>query len=100
MTISISQVLLLAMGLATSALSTEVRHQAANERDVAVRNCVAFYRVASGDDCIHIQQAHPDTFTMEELYQWNPMINKDCTNLQVGYPICIRKLRKDCPTGA
>ena len=61
---------------------------------------VAFYRVASGDDCIHIQQSHPDTFTMEELYQWNPMINKDCTNLQVGYPICIRKLRKDCPSGA
>jgi hypothetical protein len=39
MTISISQALLLAMGLATSALSTEVSHQAANERDVAVRNC-------------------------------------------------------------
>lgn len=61
---------------------------------------VAFYRVASGDDCIYIQQAHPDTFTMKELYQWNPIINKDCTNLQVGDTICIRKLMKDCPTGA
>jgi hypothetical protein len=40
MTVSISQALLLAIGLASSALSTAVNPEAANaQRDVAVLNC-------------------------------------------------------------
>ncbi|KAF3388652.1 hypothetical protein F1880_003400 [Penicillium rolfsii] len=98
---SLSQALLLALGLATSALSATVNSQVANaQMDVPVRNCVAFYRVASGDNCLTIKDAHPGTFTMEELYMWNPSINTYCTNLQVGDSICIRKLSNDCPTGA
>ncbi|CEJ60715.1 hypothetical protein PEBR_36613 [Penicillium brasilianum] len=99
MSLSISKAILLAIGLAASGLATDVKESNV-ERDASVRNCVAFYRVAAGNDCFEIRDAHPDTFTMEELMEWNPRINRSCTNLLPGQTICIRKLRKDCPSGA
>lgn len=48
MTVSISQALLLAIGLVTSALSTAVNPQAANtQSDIAVRNCEWYSKIES-----------------------------------------------------
>ncbi|OJJ66409.1 hypothetical protein ASPBRDRAFT_666024 [Aspergillus brasiliensis CBS 101740] len=50
-------------------------------------NCDAYYTVASGDSCAAIESRYDLTFA--QLYQWNPAIGSDCTNLWVGYAVCV-----------
>ncbi|GKZ21588.1 hypothetical protein AbraCBS73388_007489 [Aspergillus brasiliensis] len=50
-------------------------------------NCDAYYTVASGDSCPAIESRYDLTFA--QLYQWNPAIGSDCTNLWVGYAVCV-----------
>lgn len=50
-------------------------------------NCNKYYTVQSGDSCAKIESQFAITF--QQLYQWNPAIGSDCTNLWVGYAICV-----------
>ncbi|XDG02515.1 hypothetical protein ABKA04_002130 [Annulohypoxylon sp. FPYF3050] len=50
-------------------------------------NCNKYYTVQSGDSCDKIESQFDITF--QQLYQWNPAIEADCTNLWLGYAICV-----------
>ncbi|KAK3369408.1 hypothetical protein B0T24DRAFT_707942 [Lasiosphaeria ovina] len=50
-------------------------------------NCNEYYVVQSGDGCPKIQSQFGITF--QQLYQWNPAIGSDCTNLWLGYAVCV-----------
>ncbi|KAB5578705.1 hypothetical protein GE09DRAFT_1090733 [Coniochaeta sp. 2T2.1] len=50
-------------------------------------NCNKYYVVQSGDGCPKIQSQFGITF--QQLYQWNPAIGSDCTNLWLGYAVCV-----------
>ncbi|KAK4107828.1 carbohydrate-binding module family 50 protein [Canariomyces notabilis] len=53
-----------------------------------VNNCKTFYLVKSGDSCWSIYTAAGITF--DQLRSWNTQIDEGCTNLWLGYYICIR----------
>ncbi|KAI1114379.1 hypothetical protein F5Y14DRAFT_175542 [Nemania sp. NC0429] len=50
-------------------------------------NCNKYYTVQSGDGCDKIEAQFG--ITLQQLYQWNPAIGADCTNLWLGYAICV-----------
>ncbi|KAL4924284.1 LysM peptidoglycan-binding domain-containing protein [Aspergillus undulatus] len=52
-----------------------------------VTNCEWFYPIYAGDTCAEICLVAGITF--EELQAMNPHINDACTNLWVGYRVCI-----------
>jgi hypothetical protein len=52
-----------------------------------VSNCNKWYLVQSGDSCYTIEQA--TGVTLADLLAWNTDVNSACTNLYLGYYICI-----------
>lgn len=52
-----------------------------------VTNCKAFYEVTSGDTCYSIARAHGISF--DQLRAWNTALDSGCTNLWLGYYICV-----------
>ncbi|KAK7915205.1 hypothetical protein PG985_012908, partial [Apiospora marii] len=60
---------------------------AAPTQSGAAPNCNKYYTVQSGDGCEKIESQFG--ITLKELYQWNPAIGSDCTNLWLGYAICV-----------
>lgn len=50
-------------------------------------DCDKYYTVASGDSCSKIETQY--NVTLAELYTWNPSIGSTCTNLWVGYAVCV-----------
>ncbi|KAI0907579.1 hypothetical protein F4823DRAFT_602322 [Ustulina deusta] len=53
----------------------------------AAANCNKYYTVQSGDGCDKIERQFNITF--QQLYQWNPAIGWNCTNLWLDYAICV-----------
>ncbi|KAH9480415.1 LysM domain-containing protein [Psilocybe cubensis] len=49
--------------------------------------CTTYYTVVSGDSCSAIESNYDITFT--QLITWNPEINSQCTNIQVGLAYCV-----------
>ncbi|KAJ5485259.1 hypothetical protein N7539_005247 [Penicillium diatomitis] len=87
--------------LASSAFSSSIVQNAPSKPKAIARpkGCLVRYRVTLGDDCVHIRDSHPDSFTLDQLFQWNPDINDSCTNLQPGDVLCIQRLKlQECPT--
>ncbi|KAL8996011.1 MAG: hypothetical protein Q9169_004392, partial [Polycauliona sp. 2 TL-2023] len=52
-----------------------------------VSNCNKYYKVVGGDSCYTIQQAQK--ITAANFQKWNPGIKTDCSNLFVGYYVCM-----------
>ncbi|KAK2760453.1 LysM domain-containing protein [Colletotrichum kahawae] len=51
-------------------------------------NCNAFYKVSSGDQCGTIAAKHG--ISTAQFRSWNREVNADCTNLWLGYYVCVR----------
>lgn len=49
--------------------------------------CKTYYQIKSGDSCWTIQQAKG--VTLAQLRSWTTEINAGCTNLWLGYYICV-----------
>ena len=50
-------------------------------------NCKRYYFVQSGDTCEVVQRAQG--VTLAQIRAWNTMVNEECTNLWLGYYICV-----------
>ncbi|RPA73864.1 hypothetical protein BJ508DRAFT_333633 [Ascobolus immersus RN42] len=50
-------------------------------------NCNKYYQIKSGDTCEKIQTSQK--VTAANLGKWNPFIDSKCTNIWVGYWICV-----------
>ncbi|KAL5360967.1 hypothetical protein BJX96DRAFT_175789 [Aspergillus floccosus] len=50
-------------------------------------NCDGFYKISSGDLCDTIAQRHG--ITVAQLRSWNSEIDAGCSNLWLGYYICV-----------
>ncbi|KAF3924364.1 hypothetical protein AA313_de0202029 [Arthrobotrys entomopaga] len=52
-----------------------------------VENCNKWHTVSTGDGCWSI---YTDAgLTADEFYAWNPEVGTDCSNLWLGYSVCI-----------
>ncbi|KAK8074533.1 hypothetical protein PG997_009196 [Apiospora hydei] len=60
---------------------------AAPTQSGAAPNFNKYYTMQSGDGCEKIESQFG--ITLPQLYQWNPAIGPDCTNLWLGYAICV-----------
>ncbi|CAK7231095.1 hypothetical protein SBRCBS47491_007814 [Sporothrix bragantina] len=52
-------------------------------------SCNSYYKVAKGDTCQKIVDAHKSTLTLANFYKWNPAIGTDCGSLFLDYYVCI-----------
>jgi hypothetical protein len=52
-----------------------------------VGDCDKYYLVKSGDSCYTLETAQK--VTLAQLLAWNKEVNSECTNLWLGYYICI-----------
>ncbi|KAL1895469.1 Chitinase 2 [Sporothrix stenoceras] len=49
--------------------------------------CTRYYTVQSGDSCYKIDTTFGISLT--QFQQWNPTVNTDCTNLNIGQKVCV-----------
>ncbi|KAF2817301.1 uncharacterized protein BDZ99DRAFT_565066 [Mytilinidion resinicola] len=54
-----------------------------------ISTCNNFYKVAKGDTCISIVASFGYKFTVEAFEAWNPSVGADCTNMWLGYWVCV-----------
>jgi hypothetical protein len=59
----------------------------------SIADCGRYYSVVSGDTCNQICLVYGITF--DQLQDFNPYLNNDCTNLWLGYSVCIAKVSPD-----
>lgn len=52
-----------------------------------VSNCNKYYSLKSGDGCYAIEQSQG--VSSQNFFQWNTGIKSDCSNLFLGYYVCI-----------
>ncbi|KAI8244851.1 LysM domain-containing protein [Colletotrichum sp. SAR 10_96] len=52
-----------------------------------VGGCYIFYKVASGDGCWAIADAHG--IALDDFYSWNTAVKTDCTGLQADVYVCV-----------
>lgn len=52
-----------------------------------ISNCDDCYKVVEGDSCQAILDAN--NITVAELLAWNPDLNSECSNLEIGYNYCV-----------
>jgi LysM repeat protein len=52
-----------------------------------ISTCDKYYQVASGDGCASIETA--EGITAAEFALWNPYVDATCSNLWLGYYICV-----------
>ncbi|KAH7925017.1 hypothetical protein BV22DRAFT_1129366 [Leucogyrophana mollusca] len=50
-------------------------------------DCTAYYTVVSGDTCDLVEAKNG--ITAAQFLAWNPEINADCTNLELGEAYCV-----------
>ncbi|KAH8703904.1 putative LysM domain protein [Talaromyces proteolyticus] len=71
----------------TSATKTTTSSPHEPTQSGLVSNCNNFYLVSSGDSCAAIESKFG--ISAQEFDSWNPSINSDCTNLFLGYYVCV-----------
>lgn len=62
----------------------------------SIANCGLYYNVVSGDTCNQIALVYGITFA--DLQAWNPYLNDGCTNLWLGYAICVAEMTEPAIT--
>ncbi|KAK4131296.1 carbohydrate-binding module family 50 protein [Trichocladium antarcticum] len=53
----------------------------------AAARCRKFVSIEKGATCISI--CNENKITLDKIRAWNPLINEDCTNLWIGYRVCV-----------
>ncbi|KAF3392823.1 LysM domain-containing protein [Penicillium rolfsii] len=79
----------------TTAISTKTTTSSATESSASalptqpglVANCDKFHEVASGDQCDTIEARYG--ITHNQFSSWNPYIDSGCSNLWLGYYVCV-----------
>ncbi|OJJ46524.1 hypothetical protein ASPZODRAFT_52789, partial [Penicilliopsis zonata CBS 506.65] len=59
-------------------------------------DCTKYHRVVQGDTCDGIDRQHG--ITLAEITHWNPLVGPDCTNLWLGYYVCVDAPDKPIPS--
>ncbi|KZV65858.1 carbohydrate-binding module family 50 protein [Peniophora sp. CONT] len=49
--------------------------------------CTTYYTIQSGDGCASIESTY--SITLSEFITWNPEVNAQCTNIQLGLAYCV-----------
>jgi LysM repeat protein len=62
----------------------------------SIANCGLYYNVVAGDTCNQIALVYGITFA--DLQAWNPYLNDGCTNLWLGYAICVAEMTEPAIT--
>jgi len=52
-----------------------------------VSNCDLFYFVKSGESCASVLSKN--SITVDQLFAWNPSVNKDCSGLWADVNVCV-----------
>ncbi|KJR79806.1 uncharacterized protein SPSK_00017 [Sporothrix schenckii 1099-18] len=52
-----------------------------------ISTCKTFHKVVSGDTCVAIEKSAG--ITAAQFAKWNTGVNAECTNIDVGYYVCI-----------
>jgi len=52
-----------------------------------ISTCKTFYLIKSGDTCGKIDAQFG--LSLATFRKWNTMVNADCTNLFLGYYVCV-----------
>ncbi|KAJ3467006.1 hypothetical protein MRS44_004570 [Fusarium solani] len=55
--------------------------------DCMIGGCKRFYLVQEGDYCTKISRGAG--ISIEDFYEWNPSVSRDCSDLYLGYWYCI-----------
>ncbi|KAK9893546.1 hypothetical protein P389DRAFT_191528 [Cystobasidium minutum MCA 4210] len=54
------------------------------------QGCTRYHTVVAGEVCLGLLDWSKDlNLTLEQLYQYNPAIDSECLNLQIGWGVCI-----------
>lgn len=53
----------------------------------AVENCKKWHTVISGDGCWDISNQY--SVSLDDFYSWNPKVGSDCSNLWLGFAVCV-----------
>lgn len=69
------------------ATATSTGGPPAPTQDGAVSNCTKWHVVESGDGCWAIYTKYG--ITSDQLFEWNTKISKDCSNIWLGYAVCV-----------
>lgn len=56
----------------------------------SIADCGLYYNVVAGDTCNQIALVYGITFA--DLQLWNTYLNADCTNLWLGYAMCVAEM--------
>ncbi|KEQ57758.1 uncharacterized protein M437DRAFT_30258, partial [Aureobasidium melanogenum CBS 110374] len=57
-------------------------------RDGTSVNCTSFADVVDGDTCQSVLDAY--RLNIDQFYNYNPAVGKDCSNLWTGYQYCVQ----------
>ncbi|KAL4758185.1 uncharacterized protein BDW70DRAFT_162863 [Aspergillus foveolatus] len=71
----------------TTSLSPELTSGPTPQMPGVVSNCKSYHLIADGDSCWSIYTAAG--ITLAQLRQWNTQLDASCSNLWLGYYICI-----------
>lgn len=55
---------------------------------LADTQCKHYYTIEVGDGCYSIEQKFG--ISLEELYHWTTDIKSDCSDLELGYALCVK----------
>ncbi|KAI0847482.1 LysM domain-containing protein [Daldinia vernicosa] len=58
------------------------------EQTGIISTCTSYYKVGSGDTCSQIVDKY-GTFTLKDFLSWNPAVGSDCSQLFIGYYVCV-----------
>ncbi|EFQ96938.1 LysM domain-containing protein [Nannizzia gypsea CBS 118893] len=56
----------------------------------SIANCGRYYKASAGDSCYTISLQFGISFA--QLQKWNPYLNAECTNLWLGYDMCVAEV--------
>ncbi|PPQ88423.1 hypothetical protein CVT25_011225 [Psilocybe cyanescens] len=71
----------------SSSSTTPAASPTASGTITPAQGCKSYYTTVSGDFCFKIETQFD--ITLAQFLEWNPEINSDCTNLQVGLAYCV-----------
>ena len=57
-------------------------------QDGLTKDCKAFHKAVSGDNCAAIVDQY-GSFSFEDFLEWNPAVGEACTGLWLGYYYCV-----------
>ncbi|KAF3058709.1 hypothetical protein GL218_05331 [Daldinia childiae] len=72
----------------TTTISSTTTGPPQPEQTGIISTCTSYYKVESGDTCSQIVDNY-GTFTLKDFLSWNPAVGSDCSQLFIGYYVCV-----------